>query len=170
VRLRTALFGNVHTTAPGPAFATKGTIMRILIGVDDSEESQHAVEVAHRFFGDADYKIVSVGERTPLLVAGYPSGSFATAHEMQAQFDAAQRAAQEATSQAVAVLPPNVTHVVEEVDMGRIGETLCRVAEEDACDVIVIGSQDKNVWQRLFDPSVGRYLIDNAHCPVLVVR
>ena len=105
-----------------------------------------------------------------MLVAGYPSGSFATAAEMQAQFDAAQRAAHEATSHAVSALPPNVTHVTEEVDMGRIGETLCRVAEEDACDVIVIGSQDKNVWQRLFDPSVGRYLIDNAHCPVLVVR
>lgn len=144
--------------------------MRILIGVDDSEESLHAVEVAYRFFGDADYKIVSVGERTPLLVAGYPTGTFTTAGEMRAQFDAAQRVAREATSNAATALPANVSTVVEEVDMGRIGESLCRAAEEHGSDVIVIGSHDKNVWQRLFDPSVGRYLIDNAHCPVLVVR
>lgn len=142
--------------------------MRILIGVDDSTESQHAVEVAYEFFGDADYKIVSVGERTPLLVAGYPTGTFATATEMRTQFDAAQRVAERATTSAADALP--ATKVVEEVDMGRIGESLCRAAADFEADVIVIGSHDKTVWRRLFDPSVGRYLIDNAHCPVLVVR
>lgn len=54
--------------------------------------------------------------------------------------------------------------------MGHIGESLCRAATEHKSDVIVIGSHDKSVWQRLFDPSVGRYLIDNAPCAVLVVH
>ena len=146
----------------------KGMTMKILIGVDDSTESHHAVEVAYKFFGDADYTIISVGSRTPMLVAGYPTGSYGTAGDIQAQFDAAQRAAETATAAAAKELPAE--HVVEHVDMGRIGESLCRAAAEDNSDVMVIGSHDKSVWQRLFDPSVGRYLIDHAPCPVLVVR
>ncbi len=142
--------------------------MNILIGVDDSAESHHAVEVAYGFFGDADYTIVSVGNRTPMFAAGYPTGSFATAGEIRAQFDAAQSVAEKATASAASTLPAG--QVVEEVDMGRIGESLCRAANEHKSDIIVIGSHDKSVWQRLFDPSVGRYLIDHAPCPVLVVR
>lgn len=60
-------------------------------------------------------------------------------------------------------------HAIE-TRIGHAGTALCDAASEADIDAIVIGSHDKNAWERLLQPSIGRYLIDNAPCPVIVVR
>ena len=143
--------------------------MKVLIGVDDSEESRHAVDVAFATYGpQAEYTIVSVGMRAPMFAAGYAGGSFATAEEIAATFSHAEGQATAAAAAAEERLPGADVDV--EIPVGDVGSSLCTIASDDGSDVIVIGSHDKSAWQRLFDPSVGRYLIDHAPCPVLVVR
>lgn len=149
--------------------------MKILIGVDDSTQSRDAVSTAFEFFGsNAEYTIASVGERVvsrsgAIFATGYPASTHLTGLDLANEYARAEMAAERAARKAQDSLPPETEASIES-ELGSVGQQLCRLAEEQASDVIVIGSQDKNVWQRLFDPSVGRYLIDNACCPVLVVR
>jgi len=144
-------------------------MMKILIGVDDSEESHHAVEVAVEFFGpDAHYLIASIGEPVPLYsTASFASASALTPTLLSSEFTAAKAAANKTALEAVVDLPADAETVVE---VGHAGPSLVDLATEENVNAIVIGSQDKKVWERLLNPSVGRYLIDNAPCPVVVVR
>ncbi len=146
--------------------------MRVLVGVDDSAESRDAVAVAFEFFGpDAEYTIASIGKRgsTPgvIFAAGYPGNVYTKASELAEEFGVAE--AEALAVSAEQILPPDA-EVAIEGELGHVGVQLCRLAEDEPSNVVVIGSHDKSVWQRLLDPSVGRYLIDNAPCPVLVVR
>lgn len=141
--------------------------MNVLIAVDDSAESRHAVDVAYRFFGpDADYSILSVGDRPPIFVGGYGAGAMPTAADLNLQLDAAHAVAEDAVSHAAERLPDAQT----DVEDGQPASIICRFAEQHDSDVIVIGSHERSFWLRLFDPSVGRHVIDHAPCPVLVVR
>lgn len=141
--------------------------MKVLIAVDDSQEARQAVDVAYRFFGpDADYSILSVGDRPPIYVGGYGAGAMPTAADLTLQLDAAHAAAEAAVSQAAVRIPGAET----DVEDGSPGATICQFAAEHESDVIAIGSHDRNFFARLFDPSVGRHVIHHAPCPVLVVR
>lgn len=142
--------------------------MNVLIAVDDSPESRHAVDTAYRFFGpDAAYSVLSVGERPPIYAGGYGAGAMPTAADLTIQLDAAHEAAAAAAAKASEHLPSGAEVDVED---GRVGATICAFAAEHQSDVIVIGSHDRTFWDRLFGPSVGRHVIDHAPCPVLVVR
>lgn len=142
--------------------------MRVLIAVDDSPESREAVTAASQFFGtDAEYGIISVGERPPVFVGGYGVEAMPTAGDLERQLDATQSAAQQAVADAQETLgAPADT----EVEVGHAGTVICEHATEHASDVIVIGSHDRNFWEKIVDPSVGAYLVAHAPCPVLVVR
>lgn len=142
--------------------------MNVLIAVDDSTESREAVSAAFRFFGsDADYSLISVGERPTVFIGGYGAAAMPTAADLEMQLDAVELTARHAVSTAQADLPDGAQIDVEVGDPAR---AICEYAEEHASDVVVIGSHDRHFWERIFDPSVGRYLIDHAPCPVLVVR
>jgi len=143
--------------------------MKVLIGVDDSPESRDAVATAFSFFGtNAEYVIAAISERIPYFYsATFAGGSTMSAGHLVEEFDLATDAAKQRAADAAQGLP-GTAEVATEV--GRAGHALCRLATKHQVDALVIGSQDKTVWQRLLDPSVGRYLIDNAPCPVVVVR
>lgn len=140
----------------------------VLIAVDDTAESRNAVDTAYRFFGPgADYSVLSVGDRPPIFVGGYGAGAMPTAADITVQLEAAHTAAEHAAREAADRLPGGAD---TDVESGRAGITICDYASEHRSDVIVIGTHDRNFWDRLFTPSVGRHVIDNAPCPVLVVR
>ena len=142
--------------------------MKVLIAVDDSEESRHAVDTAYQFFGaGADYSVLSVGSRAPIYVGGYGVGAIPTAADLTVQLDAAHDAAKGAADDAAGRIPGGVEADVADGDAGAV---ICAYADEHAADLIVIGSRDRSFWERLFDPSVGRHVVDHAPCPVLVVR
>jgi nucleotide-binding universal stress UspA family protein len=144
--------------------------MKVLIGVDDSMESRHAIDVAFGFCGPhAEYTVASVGENRPLFSSAYAGGTFVSATDLTDRFDTARQAARERARQAAESLP-NGADVDVDVAVGHPGRALCDLASDLGADAIVIGSHDKNAWERLVNPSTGRYLIDHAPCPVVVVR
>ncbi len=145
--------------------------MKVLVAVDGSDESRHAMMKAFELFGqDPDYVLVSVGAPTVPLTLGYPAGGFTSPGELEAAARAAESAAHEAVQQAEVELAAAHVDTVVASEPGSIGGSLVHVADEIEADVIVIGSHDRGVFERLFDPSVGKYLINHANCPVLVVR
>jgi len=56
------------------------------------------------------------------------------------------------------------------VEYGDAAAEICRVAEDEQFDVIVVGSHGSGFVKRVFLGSVSQQLLHHAPCPVLVVR
>ena len=56
------------------------------------------------------------------------------------------------------------------VEHGDVGPTICRVAEDEGVDLVVLGTHDRSRWSRLWFGSVSDHVVRHAPCPVLVVR
>ena len=144
--------------------------VRIIIAVDDSDESMDAVRAAYRLFGPAPRYIIATVGRGPTPVLFPPPPRDTPTHLRLSVRQATAKASARPTAGAARQELPAEADTEIEVGLGDIGETLARIAGEQHADVIVLGSRDRNIWQRLFVPSIGRYLIDNAPCAVLVIR
>lgn len=55
------------------------------------------------------------------------------------------------------------------IETGYVGSKIIEVAEEENCDLIIVGAQKKKGIKRLFGDRVVERLIDHSPCPVLVV-
>jgi len=56
------------------------------------------------------------------------------------------------------------------LEEGDIAQKIVEVAEEENCDVIVMGGHERNSLKRFFMGSVTEKVIGHAPCPVLVAR
>jgi nucleotide-binding universal stress UspA family protein len=141
---------------------------KILIAVDETDESMDAVSVAYDLFGPApDYLVTSIGRMPAVAYPMTPGGAMPM---YVALGDVADSVRASATATAVEAAENLEVDATIEVDTGPVGAAVCRIAEDSGASVIVIGSHDRSIWARLFVPSVGKYVVDNAPCPVLVVR
>jgi nucleotide-binding universal stress UspA family protein len=55
------------------------------------------------------------------------------------------------------------------LEKGQIHEKIVEVAEDERCDLIVMGSRRKNWFEKTFSSRVVEKVISQAPCPVLVV-
>jgi nucleotide-binding universal stress UspA family protein len=56
------------------------------------------------------------------------------------------------------------------LEHGDVPQRIVEVAEEERCDLIIMGSKKKKgIWSRLFGDHVVEKVIDRAPCPVFVV-
>src|SRR5947209_8673687 len=60
--------------------------------------------------------------------------------------------------------------VARRVEYGDPATEICRVAEDERFDVIVVGSHGGGFMKRVLLGSVSQHLLHHAPCPVLVVR
>jgi nucleotide-binding universal stress UspA family protein len=62
------------------------------------------------------------------------------------------------------------TNLHKRIEIGDVGGTVCRVAEELKVDVIVVGSHGRGAIERLLLGSATSQIVRHAPCAVLVVR
>jgi len=55
------------------------------------------------------------------------------------------------------------------LEEGRVSEKIVEVAEDENCDLIVMGNERKGWFSRIFGEKTVERVIDMAPCPVLVV-
>jgi nucleotide-binding universal stress UspA family protein len=55
------------------------------------------------------------------------------------------------------------------IEEGDVSRRIVEVAEEERCDVIVLGAQKRNWLRKIFGDNVVEKVIQGAPCPVLVV-
>jgi nucleotide-binding universal stress UspA family protein len=162
-----------HTNANANANANEphaAPQVNVLIGVDETPESHEAVETAWRLFGNNGvYTIVCIYERQPFLVGSLDIGAGLAGMYAHLDDSIGQQVATNAASYARSAAPVDAD-INFHTDVGHAGSSIIDAAEEHDSDLIVIGSHDRGFWDRVFSPSVGKYLVENASCPVLVVR
>lgn len=143
--------------------------MRALLAVDESEASYDAAAFAHRILDHDDDIIVlnvarmaQVGAYTMGGLAGVPGVATAT----EETWDAVRRNAWELVTQAGEAADADEGRV----EIGDPGQRICDVATEEDIELIIIGSRDRGLLERIFSPSVSSYVVHHAPCSVLVVR
>ncbi|HLA49675.1 MAG TPA: universal stress protein [Thermodesulfovibrionia bacterium] len=61
-------------------------------------------------------------------------------------------------------------YIKARLEEGDIHKKIVEVAEEENCDLIIMGAKKRNGIKKLFGDNVVKKVIDNSPCPVLVVK
>lgn len=128
-------------------------IRRILLPTDFSAAANAAVEYAER---------LAACTSASLLVLHVRQGWGADAPSDEAD-EQMQRTIEQIRSRV-----PDV-HVEQLIHGGSPGEVICWVAQEKACDQIVMGTHGRTGVINLLMGSTAEYVVRHARCPVLTV-
>jgi nucleotide-binding universal stress UspA family protein len=167
---------------------------RVLIAVDETEDSVRAAQAAHRLFGDtAHYLAVNVADAAidpaslPWWGAGWGTGApigygavwpyggpaagapptSAASGASPHEDNTLDRAAAEARAAADA---SGLTAAEAIGEVGDPADAIIRAADVHDADVIVVGSHERGWFDRLLAPSVSGEVVKHAGVPVLVVK
>jgi nucleotide-binding universal stress UspA family protein len=150
-------------------------VKRVLVAVDDSDASHRAATFVNYFFDGMDVEILAVNV-APAAAPWIPSGVFwgalyawpydywAVQPELLVD---AEREAEKKSEQTV--LNSGLQEAKPIVEVGDPVMAIQRAADERNVDLIIVGSHDKNLLQRIVSPSVSRELAHHATRPVLIV-
>jgi nucleotide-binding universal stress UspA family protein len=147
--------------------------MRVLIGTDGSDDAIAAASRALPLLAPPDVvTLVCVVEPSGLETAGLESGfggGIASPDEIAQEQAAAESVARTAVERTASALATEAT-LETRVEAGTPGPTLCRLAAELPADMVVVGSRGRGAIRRALMGSVSTHVVNNAPCPVVVVR
>jgi nucleotide-binding universal stress UspA family protein len=140
--------------------------VHILLASDGSECALKAADVAVTLAGkfDSQLTIINVHQILPTV------GPFGEVIKMDID-EECRNALQENAIQGAGRIADS--HGVPYLGLKEIGlpdTEIVRVAQEKACDLIVLGSRGLNAFQSFLLGSVSDHVTHHAHCPVLIVR
>lgn len=148
--------------------------MKVLIAVDDEPESDDAMSFAEELLpDDAAVIVVNVARSTitPYGTIGGLGAAYAGSPTLSADADLrAQELADRKAKEVVERAGETVHADDRRVEHGDVGPTICKVAEDEGVDLVVLGTHDRSRWSRLWFGSVSDHVVRHAPCPVLVVR
>ena len=131
-------------------------IKRILCPIDFSHASGRAFAYAERLAQELTAELVllhafEVPETLNLMGQEHPADP-----TLREQFDAVP-------------ISPDV-RAARILHAGHAGEVICWVAQEHACDLIVMGTHGRSSLTHLLMGSVAEYVLQHARSPVLTLR
>ena len=159
----------------------------VLIAVDATDSSVHAVETAHRLFGDdADYLVVNVGAGVYVPIAIFPGElglisplAWAPVIQTERALDEARHDDAESdvstdadVAEEIARLTGEEGGLPEATPLGVVGDpagSIVDAAVGHSADVIVVGTHERGWLTRLLTSSVADDVRRESPIPVLVV-
>lgn len=138
-------------------------IEKILLPIDGSDYSIKATEYTLDFVGSRGGDII-------LMHSHRPFPSFLGEPYFQAVHDKIMNAAREMMAPFVRMCADAGIPVDQRILEGVPGESICRVAKIEKCDLIIMGSRGLTDLKGLFLGSVTHRVLRGAPCPVLVIR
>jgi nucleotide-binding universal stress UspA family protein len=141
-----------------------GVYQHILVGVDGSDASAQATEVAGRLAADLDAKLTVVFVRQFPAIPTSPVG---VTMDLSAYWEDQERLA---SSRAADVLDGLDVAWRMEVRTGDPAVQLELGADENDADLVIVGARGHSVTHRLLLGSVSTRLLHHARRPVLIVR
>ena len=143
--------------------------MHVLIATDGSPSSIEAARRAGELLRTADHiTLLSVLTEVPGDDAGGFEGSVFSPGEQDALWKRELAEAGEELERTAAGLTS--ANIDKRIEVGDVGGTICRVADDLHVDVIVVGSHGRGAIERLLLGSVSAQVVRHAPCAVLVVR
>ena len=134
----------------------------IVVGYDETEPSKRALERAAELAQAFGSKLI-VTSVAPVLLGiartGGPIDPTDTPEQHRAELEHAREFL------AAKNIQPELVPAV-----GEPAETIVEVAKERNADMIVVGTREPNVLQRLLGQSVSEGVAHHAHCDVLIVH
>ena len=137
--------------------------MKVMVCTDGSEHSEKAVRIAAQLAKARKspllilHIIESEARRTELIYDSYGE-----------QYSRAKSILQKAET-IVSEIAPGMS-VETRVAVGPITEEICRIAEEEGVQALMIGTTGGTALKRMLLGSVADGVIRYCHCPVTVVR
>lgn len=147
-------------------------MFRILLGNDGSSFALRAAEYAVMLsarIGDAEVTSLYVKELS-LPIVGFPeegAGMLPTSSQMEEELEGVCRASQEAVRELFLRAGKDV---VLRNEWGRPADAICRMAEGEGFDLIIVGSSGMGQIAEILLGSVSHRVAHRAKVPVLIVR
>jgi nucleotide-binding universal stress UspA family protein len=141
--------------------------MKILIALDASPQSQHALRFISRMRWPAGSRVIVVSA-LPTLVGAAAVG--AELSGIDALSNAQRRDVEERVASAEATLRESGIATEARIEAGDPREVLVSVAEQEHADLIVVGSHGRKGLAKLVLGSVSSHVVTHASCSVLVVK
>ena len=141
---------------------------KILVPVDGSDASDKAVEIARRMIEEGSAKEITIlhvlqpSEVMPFNGLNMPV-------DYPQFYEELNRAAHQILEKANESLGSKET-VTSLLEYGPPAEIICKMAERDKFDLVIIGNRGLNKFQRVLLGSISSKVATLAHCPVLVVK
>jgi nucleotide-binding universal stress UspA family protein len=148
---------------------------KVLVGVDGSELALEAAREALALLAP-DVSVIVLAVARPVVLPSIDSagltgvGGGVGPLVMDEATEGALRAAADDAAAALEALGLAGAGGVSRVEEGDPGSVLCRVAEEEHVDLVVVGSHGSGALKRALLGSVSHHVLHHAPCPVLVVR
>ncbi|XP_078153559.1 adenine nucleotide alpha hydrolases-like superfamily protein isoform X2 [Carex rostrata] len=155
------------------ADAKDNTGKRVMVAIEDHESSQYALEWALLKLKpslSSPLLIITVQPLTTfkyIAAASYASPSPELIQLVQEQQKQAALALLEKAKEICAKHGVDVETITE---VGEPKEVICQVAENRNVELLIIGSHGRGAVERFFLGSVSNYCVQQAKCPVLVVK
>ncbi|KMZ75327.1 Universal stress protein family protein [Zostera marina] len=149
--------------------------MKILVAVDESEESMHAL------MWTIDHHLVSANEidslvvlhvQKPLELYAYPIGPavYASAVVIDSVKKAQQQDSEELLIRVKEICRNKRIESHTVIIDGDPKEIICQTIDQMNIDLVVLGSRGQGMIKRALLGSVSDYCAHHANCPVLIVR
>ncbi|KAM3278123.1 hypothetical protein ACQJBY_045779 [Aegilops geniculata] len=159
-----------------PGAGGAGAMMKVVVAVDASEESLHALSWALdnvvRLHPGASVVVVHAQHRVDHFV--YPVAAHGLAYAPPTALDSMRRAQEENSRRVVAraldVCRQKQASATAAVVEGDPKEAICEAVEEMRAHLLVLGSRGLGMIKRALLGSVSDYLAHHACCPVLIVK
>ena len=138
-------------------------IDRVLVPIDGSEMSEHALEYALSSYPDAEITVLHVvGGPSPM---GAKATGLALADNLE---EAAEKQAKEIFDSAREIAKEYDSEIETNVALGHPARAIINRAEE--YDTVVIGSHGGTIAERLFVGNVAEKVFHRSPVPVVTVR
>ena len=129
-------------------------ITRILCPIDFSEPSMDAFEYAH--------ELALATKATLLLCHAFDRPA---TWELGDQTEPADETLKQKLLDVTSTLP-----LERYLHAGDPGKVICWLADDQKCDLIIMGTHGRTGLRHLVFGSVAEYVLQHAHCPVMTIR
>ncbi|XVF76013.1 hypothetical protein PTKIN_Ptkin13bG0233400 [Pterospermum kingtungense] len=167
--------------------------MRVMVGIDDSEESFYALQRAinNLFNGQTSAAAPGLAGEEPSLLTlvhvhqpirnygiastAFPAGpGIRAAYPSTVMVDSARKTQEEIAagilSRALKICNNKVIKAETLILEGDPKDKICEISEQMNIDLLVVGSRGLGKIQRAFLGSVSDYCAHHAKCPILIVK